>query len=291
MLVAHKNRLTDMFITTRLANKDNIYFIRTVLVDTTSIKRLVSNSMYYDKIFIEFTLHYDWKVISSLLEYETDDVSIILSFDDLREARKTSSMLRKKNIKCADINIQTMNRIDVILYIRGLFASKFKGKITDRLLDNIYQYLYYKSNIDRELSVMLAFTSLSSVTQYLKKRKSINPSNVAYNLLMKRRQTEVGLFLLEYATSINYIHTILLNYTTKCLELYELFYTIDFQRFKLIELYTGTESISKKMTFSEVSRLYTVCLECGYKYLFDLNRALDEADTKFKKQIIILELI
>lgn len=85
--------------------------------------------------------------------------------------------------------------------------------------------------------------------------------------------------------------TILSNYTDNCIKTYELMYKNGITKQSAGEYFISDDKISSSKRYLQFLEEIDTCEKLGYRRLYNLSKACNEANTKYKKQRLLLELI
>lgn len=279
-----------MFIKESLSKKEVMYKeIR--LEDINQVEKIRTSIMYYDKVFIGICMGYDYRKLMELQSLEDKDIKLILLFDNVNDCAKSTSVLNRKDIKHILVSIKTIDEVKVKIYLDRYFSDMFSRSFSEKDIDSLYKYLFYKSNLNKELDTIGNMKTLKSIRDYIKYTSRVTPNTFAFRLLTGKIDREMYDFLLENSYRVNYLVAILSNTLDRCIKLYGLLKTSEYSSLGASEIYVNDDNINKKMKITE----YRKCLELlkvrDFDYLYKLKMDISEASTKFKKQSIILGLI
>lgn len=291
MIVAHRNKIVEMFLNDAISNKEDATLVKVKGQASEIAKVIKGNSMYYDLIYLEISSTYDTKQIKELIKLETSEVRLILMYDSLDEYRKAKSFLESKQVDVQAVSFSTIKKERVMIYLTEIFRKIYSKKFKNKLIERIYQYLLYKSKINAEIAKIASFRTIKDVETYTSRKFRIRPSNFAENVLYRKNKKEVCEFILENESNLNYLIVILSNYVSGILDTYEIVRENKLTLGTVSEVYLDNKDISKRMSFKEFKNNVIGCLTFDYAYLFLLNEKIGQAKTKIQKQLLLLELI
>lgn len=290
MIVVHHNSITEKFVQDSLAKIPNVNV--SICNRDEEIETLCKGkNMYYDLIFIEVNISYDYKRIQALIKKESEELQLILMFDNLDDYRKCILMLKKKNVDYKGISIKSIKEEIVEKYLIDIFNRQHNLSLKNSAIKTIYKYLLYKSNISKEISNLASLRTEAKIKKYISDSYKISASTFAHSLLLKKNPERVYRFVLENVASLNYLMAILSNYVDSCLETYEIMYDNKLTKSTAGNYYVDDMKLNGNKRYSQFMEEIDMCQTLGYRKLYILKQACIKANTKFKKQRLLLELI
>lgn len=288
MVLVLSNKLTEMFVNQELS-RGSVSYKQVNMENIMEIESIKNSIMYYDKVFVGVNLKYDYRDIISLIQMETNEINIILLVQTREDYSKIKGVMARKDVECTCVTTATLSETKVSSLIRQYFEENYGKEFNEKDIKSIYRFLRFKTNINKELTEIGNFRTLTKMREYVNKREGITSNNFWYYLLMKERDKEVAMFLLDNSYRLNYIIAILSNKLDKVMKVYEKL--MENEHTSKMKMYSEDEKMVREMTSYEFMQHCKLIDKLSYEEMYSIKDKLTKSKTKVEKQIVIVGLI